>query len=461
MDQERAVAIEEARLTYRNLGAKAWVPGDDFNWLRRFEFWNEPFMWGRHINQGVQTPPGKKNWQDPTQFGYLPGKLGADVYSDLFLAAVAGAKSANEHVQLGGPSAPALLTDDYSSFDNYVRHFLDRCHDKIDFLTEHHYQGQPDSFAASYEVVTAYTDVHYNRRLPIYNTETNDMVDAPTKGDDGQPLAATKAVHLNRAHYHIQDILTCLRVCPDVCRGRAVYGLFNGYPAKKGEADAYLLMAPLRGKMLPASSSDESVLLAASSPADGQLVVLALNNSPFARTVVLPLPAGFQVESCLRLEYADGTKLVEAETKPEGGELKSELPARVAQRWILKKDGYRPARTMRIEKSYCDQVMMRVGSQQPVKTKVVWRGGGPAAAKAAWLRVISRGVERGEAVALVNGQALPLPWSSSNDECAPAQDIAIGPALLKNETVVEFRCVSPAASNGFTVYAAAVLVQRP
>jgi hypothetical protein len=462
MDQERQPAVEGVRLAYRNLAAKAWVPGDEFNWLRRFEFWNEPFMWGRHINQGVQTPPGKKDWQDPTQFGYLPGKLGANVYAELFLAAVAGAKSANPHVQLGGPSSPAFLTDDYSAFDNYVRHFLDRCHDKIDFLTEHHYQGLPDAFAASYEVVAAYMDANYNRRLPIYNTETNDLVDAPTKGDEGLPPVHSKAEHLNRVHYHIQDILACLRVCPDICKGRAVYGLFYGYPAKKGEADGYLLMAPLRGKMLPASTSDESILFAASSPADGRLALLAMNNSPHARQVVLPLGQAFAVESNRRLEFDDGTRLVAAPaTLGNIDRIEVSLPPRVAQCWVLMKEGYRPARIARIEKSYADRVMMRVGPGRPETAKVVWRGRGPAGAKAAWLRVVSRGVDRGEAVAVVGGQSLPLPWSSSNDECAVVQDIPLDPTLLKDETAVEFRCVDPAASNGFTVYAAAVLLQSP
>jgi len=126
----------------------------------------------------------------------------------------------------------------------------------------------------------------------------------------------------------------------------------------------------------------------------------------------------------------------------------------------LLRDGYRPARTVRIEKSYLDRVMIRVASDQPVTAKVVWRGGGPAGAKAAWLRVVTRGVDRGEAVAVVHGQSLPLPWSSSNDECAVAQDIPLDPILLKDGPVVEFRCADPATSNGFTVYAAAVLVQR-
>jgi hypothetical protein len=462
MDQDPKTAIEGVRLAYRNWAARAWTPGDDFNHLRRFEFWNEPFLWGRHINQGAQTPPGKKDWQDPTQFGYLPGKLGADVYSDHFLAAVEGAKSANPHVFLGGPSAPALLTDDYSAFDNYVRHFLDRCHDRIDFLTEHHYQGQPDAFAASYEVAAAYMDVNYNRRLPIYNTECNDMVDAPTKGDDGQPAGPTNAVHLNRAHYHIQDILSCLRVSPDICKGRAVYGLFYGYPAKKGEADAYLLMAPLRGKMLPVTSSDEAILFAASSPAAGRLALLAMNNSPHTRQVVLPLGDEFTVESDRRLEFDEGTRLMAAPAAAgKISKIEVSLPPRVARCWVLAKDGYGPSRTARIEKFYLDRLMLRVGSERPETAKVVWRGRSAAGAQAAWLRVISRGVDRGEAVAVVGGQSLPLPWSSSTDECAAAQDIALDPALLKDTMAVEFRCTDAAASNGFTVYAAAVLARLP
>jgi hypothetical protein len=187
-----------------------------------------------------------------------------------------------------------------------------------------------------------------------------------------------------------------------------------------------------------------------------------MNNSPHMRQVVLPLGGEFAVESDRRLEFDEGTRLVAA--PPAAGKtarIEVSLPPRVARCWVLTKEGYRPSRPMRIEKFYLDRLMMRVGSERPETAKVVWRDRSAAGAKAAWLRVISRGVDRGEAVAVVGGQSLPLPWSSSTDECAVAQDIPLDPALLKDATAVEFRCVDPAAGNGFTVYAAAVLAQLP
>jgi hypothetical protein len=170
----------------------------------------------------------------------------------------------------------------------------------------------------------------------------------------------------------------------------------------------------------------------------------------------------FAVERDRRLEFDDGTRLVAAPAAAgKISKIEVSLPPRVARCWVLAKDGYGPSRTVRIKKFYLDRLMLRVGSERPETAKVVWRGRSAASAQAAWLRVISRGVDRGEAVAVVGGQSLPLPWSSSTDECAVAQDIALDPALLKDTTAVEFRCTDAAASNGFTVYAAAVLARLP
>lgn len=472
MDQDMGKILDGVRAFYRNLAAGAWVPGDDHNLLRRLEVWNEPFMWGRHINMGAKNPPGLKAWEDPTQFGYIPGKLGADVYSDIFKAAVQGARSANRHVLLGGPSAPSFNSDDYSNFENYVRRYIDACHDIIDFLTEHHYQGEPDVYAASYIVAAAYTDTKYGRRIPVFNTEANDLVDTPTKGDDGQPPPwSLKADQLNKAHYNIEDILACIRLCPDIVKGRAMHALWNGYCRNPGETHAYTVLSALRGKVLIADSDDQSILAVASAPAEGSVVVFVFNDSPVERQVRLNMPPGFAPAAFQQLVFDDGTKLVDApqtvaEHNPAGGLCAFALPSRSAARWTFSKAGHRPSQVRTMETSYADCVLARVKPDAPVSGRVVWRGRGPAGAQRAFLRVISRGADRGEGVAIIRGQGageavVQLPWSSSNDACAAVQDIPIDPACLSAQsTAVEFRCADPSVNNGFTVWAAAIVVQR-
>lgn len=467
MDQDMPRFLAGVSAFYRNLAAGAWVPGDDLNPLRRLEVWNEPFMWARHMNMGFRNPPNVKAWEDPTQYGYLPTRVISDVWSDIFLAAVEGARSANPHVLLGGPSSPGFQDDHYGVFQHHIARVIDRCHDKLDFLTEHHYGGERDASPASYEVVTAYADIRHNRRIPIYNTECNDLSGSP----------------LDKAHYNIEEILHYLRICPDKVVGRAMHALWNGYCRDPGETDAYTFLRTLRGAMVELRSSDPAILAAASHPEPGTLVVVAFNNSPFSRDLSLPVPDGFSVVQQLRLTGEDDsagqeatrdtegqvtikptrkpgwTKLID-DGIPAGGKLALNLQSRGAVRWTLRRNGYKPTVVRNVEQSFADVIMVDIAPSKPVASKIVWRGKGPAGAKSAVLRIVSLDVQRGEAVAVINGTPVPLPWASADGDAAGCHEIPIDPALLKTDTRIEFRVTDPANFNGFTVYAASIGIEH-
>ena len=88
--------------------------------------------------------------------------------------------------------------------------------------------------------------------------------------------------------------------------------------------------------------------------------------------------------------------------------------------------------------------------------------------KRAWLRVVTRSVDRDEiTVAIADDQhalgALPLPWSSANEGCAVAQDIPLDPALLVADLTrlrLTVAVRDPATADGCTIYAAALYVER-
>jgi hypothetical protein len=438
---------------YRNLAANG--PG-------KYEVWNEPFMWGRHINMGPFNPKGKEAWTDPTQYGFLPGKLGADVWSELFLAA-ATAKAINPQIQLGGPSAPAFNDDNYGCLENYVARIIDRCGDKLDFLTEHHYGGDPRVYAASYEVVAAYCEATLGKRLPVYNTEAND-------------LGASSA---GKAAYNIADILTCLRTCPDIAKGRALHALWSGKLKDEGEEHAYRLLAPLRGKLLAVESSDPGILVAGALTTNtmNEIIVVALNNTGGARDIAAPYIPGYPVCRAdlliadkpgaeLQLRDTEGQPLAPpAAGKTARAELlgtnaqKLVLPSRSAVCWKLVSPQFvRPAwPTLTRDRYFSDIVLKPVTPTTTVTDKIAVAN--PKATRAV-LRVITRDVHEGEAVAVLNGHEVVLPYSSSNDGAAIAQDIPIDPKWLAADTKLEFRCRQPDAANGFMVYAACLLVDR-
>lgn len=461
MDAGIEKTADGVRAFYRELASRAWRPGDDANLLRRVEVWNEPFMWARHTNMGKLNPAGKKAWTDPTQFGYLPGKMLADAWATFFLAATEGAKSANPHLLLGGPSTSEFQGYGFATLDNYVGPILDRVHDKIDFLTEHHYGGDARSFAASYDVVKAWCDVRYDKRIPIYNTECND-------------LGASSA---GKAAYNMLDILTCIRESRDISVGRAMHALWDGYLRDEGEKHCYQLLSSLRGAVLDADSDDEQVTVVASHPAQSQkAVIVAMNHGPANKRVTLPLPEGFAIDEVTVLladapdaelqlrdtegqaipKPADGkTSLVTLADKP----VTVSLPRASAVRWTISKPGYAPTQRRDITQHFADGVLLGVSPDQPSRLSIKWRTD-PAGAKRAFLRVVTNNVQRDQAQAVIGDQVITLARSSSNEGEIRIQSLEIDPSKLTRDSTITFRCVDPDASNGFKVWAASVCIEK-
>jgi hypothetical protein len=442
------------------------------NVLRKIEVWNEPFMWARHTNMGHNTParprpnPGNLNpvaprpWTDHTQFGYLPGKLGAEAYVLLFDAAHKGAKSVNPSLQLGGPSAPEFLGDDYATLENYVARILQQIGPRLDFITEHHYGGDPRTFAASYDVLTAWNDVNLNRRIPIINTEANN-------------LGASSA---GKAAYNIEDILTCIKYTPAHVQGRAMHAMWNGYLNDAGERDAYTLLSTLRGRLRIASSSSDDVVVVASK--NGRdLVVVAFNRSSSARAIDFKLPDRHEVsETLLLLADAPANELQVKDTegqlveKPAAGATKlvkvagnlPEIPARSAVRWTLRESEpiANAWRAFQIRQFFSTAVLQRLKPSDSFTADVRVPKDFEGPASAARLRVVTRDVHDGEAVAVIGGSTYTLPYSSCNDASAIIQEIDIDPALVKPGMTIQFKSADPARSNGFTVYSASIIATR-
>jgi len=462
MDQDRDRFLGGVRTFYRNLASRGWTPGDDANYLRRLEVWNEPFMWGRHINMGFMNPEGRKAWTDESQHGYIPADLVSQIYGDIFLAAVDGAKSANPHVLIGGPSAPSFKSDYYSNLQHHVGPILDRVHDKIDFITEHHYGGAPASHAASYEVANAYMDVNHGRRVPIWNTEAN-LLHAPAP---------------NVARYNLGEILHCINTVPDSTKGRALHALWSGELRSEGEVAAYTLLATLRGTMLPIDIDFPGVVGAAAMPSDGRVVLVLYREGGDIGDVELQGLDGFNVVETIALiaehkEAADhgdteGQALPPVPTgkldmKPVSFKLGgATLPKHTfAIRVTLDKPGHKPTKTRRITKHYINTVLTDVAPGKPAKAIALWRGDEPwKNAKKATLRVITRDVHREEATATLGKQKIALPWSSSNDGWAFVQDIPIDTSLLDHNTTLTFEVAESKRFNGYTVYAALIMLEH-
>lgn len=458
MDSSPEAFAPAMQAFYRQFAAGAWSPGDEFNPVRRAEVWNEPFMWGRHINMGAQHPAGKKAWEDPTQHGYLPAELGAEAYAVTFRAARAGARSANPHLLLGGPSAPGFPEDDYTSFFNYTARILDKLHDQLDFLTEHHYQGEADAYAASYLVATAYLDTRHGRRLPIYNTECNDLADAPTKGDNGMPPPwSLKADQLNRVRYNAEDILRCLLLTPDLAQGRSLHALWGNTLKNPGEEHCYRLLAPLRGTLLVVTSSDPRLVVAAASPRPGRVELIVFNDSSTELAVTPAVPAGLHIVYGARIVFAEGTA-IEALTAAQLAAPR--LGGGCLLRLGLEGSDGRPTAHHTQVSAFWQPVHHHLTPGATVTAPVLWRERFRASAHRAWVRVVTRGCDGGECTLRYAGQQLTLPWSSRNEGCAVVQDLDLDPAGIVFDAPLMISCTAGGQADGATIYAVAVYLEH-
>lgn len=428
---ERGVeaVARDVEVFYRNLAASAWIPGDDENVMRYLEVWNEPFMWGRHINMGFRLAPGDTEVNDDTQFGYIPGKVASDAWSEIFLAAARGARSVNPHVKLGGPSAPDFSSHDYADFVNHTLRILERVGDQLDFISEHHYGGNPLVIAAGYEVARSAMWRLHRRTVPIFNTEAND-------------LGASDA---GKATYNLTDILNLIRVNPDISLVRALHATWNGYLRNQGELHAYTLAAPVRGTMIDVHSSTPRLTVIASTPAEGELYVLGVDHGVGPAQIQLPLSPGFEVAEVkllltdspleeLMIRDVDGamvprpaagrTELVSIQPQIQGGFLYFQLPERSAFRVKWTREGYRPGRVRRQTLHPLPHLLeaLAPGESLPLA---------PEAPLPEPDRLFLRLVHSGEVRLQVDGGEIPLPHGADRPSNALVQDIELPVTVLQ------------------------------
>ena len=485
MDADIEAYTAGIREMFKQVGANAWTPEKPDNTLRRIEFWNEPFMWARHINRGqskLSAGPGdpggnrgRKAWEDPTQFTFMPGKLGAETYAKFFNAAAEGLKESNPHVQIGGMSSGVFGEDFFSQLTNYVAHFLAASHDKIDFLTEHHYSTHPPSTAAAYEVVNAWSLAKHGKSWPIWNTEANDLDDiAP--GDRRSAEAAKAFTDLNRAYYNYRDILELILKSRDIAAGRAIHALWGrGWFKNEGEHHLFLHTADLRGTLL-SPASDDPALIPVATWENGRLSIFLLNDSPFPRSANLTLKglgsAAPPAVSGLRLSPDNAETRVfpsTIRTADKDGDMQITWEQPLAPREIAKvvlKDVAAPAKIRRFTTHPSDLVVVDVSPGKPLRGRIRVDSSTLESATKARLRVVTRDVQTGEAVLKIGSMEIPLPPSNAEGGHHVIQEIPLDIEPAKWKSILDngaLPIVATAASgnDGFALYSASLLLEAP
>ena len=180
-----------------------------------------------------------------------------------------------------------IFNEGWASWRHLYKPLIDSNHQYIDAIHEHHYGGDTRRVAASYEVAYAYTLGKYGKRLEFWNTEAGGHLD-PEQPGNARPYNAGGGLTKARGAmtYLIRDIAYLLAKNPDKARFRAAH---HSHHTNGGDAAAFRLMAPLRGKLVYSTSNDHGLWHVAVVN-EGEFMLLLFNDQNKERSVGVKLP---------------------------------------------------------------------------------------------------------------------------------------------------------------------------
>jgi hypothetical protein len=496
------------REAIHGLGASIARRSRENGYVAHFEFWNEPYLnWaersrvalrsqyydtdsatnggpvrvrykitkrdetGKPVDEELLLGPeiphfrwvrdGDGGWKvvDPTAYSYWSGKGLGWVYDEMLGVIGPAIKTNNPAVQLVGGWDFRWNEDHWAAWDMLYKPTIDRHIQWLDGISEHHYQGDIVAMPASYEVLLAYTVTQHNKWLYCYNTECNDLVDAPARGAVDTPEKAKAASNYRKMTYNLRDCLYTVAQTPDKARARTVIhndaGDTNGWTAV-----GYGLMTNLRGRLVETQSTDPHVWCVASvdgtdplaMPPPGTpptLVVCVFNDHRDSRSIQLDLtaPAGTELGNGktsqavadmttfeLRLDeqpvLATGTNHSVTIALPGRSAWKIALPLNAAPRPspdIVRTQFFSPDILQTVSRGTNFATTVRLGARER------------AHAESARLRLVVESLAGGEGFVNVAGQDIPLPQTLTADNICRIVELPVALTNLADTVPVEFR----------------------
>lgn len=376
--------------------------------------------------------------KDPTQRFYWAGEQNARWYREMYGVFARALKEANPEVQVAAGWGFNIWNEGWESWKQLYRPLIDEHLDVMDGIHEHHYGGETRLVAASYEVVTAYTDER-GKRLRFYNTEAGGMLDpekpdTPSSGLSGTPLQKAQGAMT----YFLRDVIHLLDVCPDKAFARAAHEAdLNG-----GDEFAFKLLKPLRGRLMEATSSTDDIWSVAS--IEGTRLTLVCFNDrrqgESVRVTVRPPPGLSLVSGTAHsvVVRGDGAGLAAVQTDlgpmaAGAWEGSVDLPTKAAQTLVFTLAGQAEApKTRVVTQHYARGILARVDTGATVARTIALPADRLERATAARLKLVILDHD-GSGRVVVNGTDLPLRPGS----CTVRQDI--DHTLLRSDTTLEFR----------------------
>ena len=476
-----------------------------------FEFWNEPYLnWAersrRNYSAGFFKPPSADGtvqvlyrsrdgnsvagpviphlkWtdgmvRDPTAFSYWSGQGNGWIYDTMFAAMGKAIKDTYPGVTVIAGWGFRWHEDHWAPWYTLYKNTIDRGIAWIDGIHEHHYQGDTTAMNGSYEVLVSYCRTAHDKWVPTYNTECNDLVDAPARGPIGTPEKVAGARDYRRGTYNLRDIIYDVLQSPDKHLART---MIHHSQAPDGTRVCFTMLKELRGRLVETKMSDGDVWCVASidgtdpraMPPDGsgpRLCALVFNNRRHPRRVELTLdaPAGMTFgEGVIQypvLKRPEWKLSLGEEKAPAGGAKRRtfalELPARGAWKIALALKGTPPGAAQVVRRQFfADKILTEALRGKPLTMTVKMDKEALAKAARAWLRCVVEDVAPGEGAVAVNGKAeLELPKALTADNGNRIVEIWMDKAALGESNELVFR-VNAGNHAGYRVDMASIVLE--
>jgi len=493
------------------------------DYVAHFEFWNEPYLnWAERSrvafnlkfydveNAGEDKPvrvmyrgkegntpgpviphfawrkgkDGKWEVYDTTAFTFWSGRGNGWIYDQMFGVVAKAIKEEDPETRVIAGWGFRWHEDHWAAWDMLYKPTIDRNIQYIDAIHEHHYQGDTTAMNGSYEVLTAYGVTAHDKWLYSYNTETNDLVDAPARGGIDTPAKAANAKNYRRMTYNLRDMLYCVYQSPDKKVARA---LIHWPATSEGSTICMELLKNLRGRLIETQSPDPDVWVVAS--VDGtdpqalppgavagkdqqHYTVLVFNNHRQPREVRLHIaaPTGTQFGDALieTVTVDDAFQLHHAQNQERNGTTFDQanhaitVPGRGVWKVTYTLGGrIQPDAAAEVSRhqTFSADILQHAKRGQPLHTTIKLDPAKLASASRAWLRIVVEDVERGEGAVTLNGKAHPLPHAIMGDNNNRIVQIPVEPGDLKADNDVVFT-VNGGNFAGYRVAMASLVVER-
>ncbi len=478
------------------------------DYIAHFEFWNEPYLnWAErsrvnynlkfydvsrakvggpvHTKYGLEIPhlswrkTEKGKWQvyDPTAFSYWSGRGNGWMYDQMFRAVATPMKEVYPEMQVIAGWGFRWNEDHWAAWDILYKPTIDRNIELIDGIHEHHYQGDTTTMNATYEVLTAYGVTAHDKWLYSYNTETNDLVDAPARGAVDTPDKARAAKEYRRMTYNLRDLLYCVHQSPDKARART---MIHWSHTPLATEITFGLTKVLRGRLVECRSSDPDVWTVASidgtdpaaMPPEGarRLVVFVYNNHRRPRKVELTIraPDGARFDTAQldqtwvdKQDWKLGVRTKKLQPEADSLTVSLDLADRAAARIVLDlADDFQPveADQVRRHQYFSADILQHLPGDRSFTTTIKLPGEKLRAARRAWLRLVVENVAIGEGRVDVGGKTYSVPKAYTGDNQAHIVEIPVEPGQLSETTELTFR-VAEGNFDGYRVDMASLVLE--